>query len=219
MDSNGRLLLNLAGAVHDYGTEYGLTECESHDAMKPPYCVVTNGTGHFDPLGNPAWCSQTWCYIDRYNCNVDYTQTQWACLNGVCADLHYSYPACANDNIFNEYWNTIQPTNPPPSPSRPPYPPPPPPSPPPPPPPPPPQPPDFTAFPPPAPPEVREDDSVQVSDDPHLAFHHGGRADFRGENNTWCAARRPPPPSPSRAPALSRSVPLSARVCVLCPSL
>ena len=64
-------------------------------------CDTLNASGAFDPLRNPAFCSNTWCYVDPAQCNVNSTFTAY--LAGV-SDLAFSYEACMNQNLFTSFY-------------------------------------------------------------------------------------------------------------------
>ena len=54
---------SILGATYAYPLDYGLHNCSTHDALLPPSCAATNA-GAFDPLANPSWCSNSWCYVN-----------------------------------------------------------------------------------------------------------------------------------------------------------
>ena len=66
----GQPQATISGSVYSYPASYGLNACDSWDATLQPSCATLDGTGNFDPLANPDWCSTTWCYVDPANCNV-----------------------------------------------------------------------------------------------------------------------------------------------------
>jgi len=149
----GEISFLLAGNDYLYPPRYGLSVCKEHDFATPPFC---NSTGTdtegapVDPLANPRWCSQMWCYVDPNKCNVQSTRSDYFSP----ARISYSYAACGEANLLSEFYAVFQPRPPPPAPPpEPPMPPSPPPgSPPPPPPAPPPAPPPLPSMPPAPPP-------------------------------------------------------------------
>ena len=52
--------VSLSGTTYDYPADYGLSTCKAHDNSLAPYCD--------DPGSAPAWCADSWCYVDRSNC-------------------------------------------------------------------------------------------------------------------------------------------------------
>lgn len=76
--------LTITGSQYDYPANYGLNSCQAHDISPPlpPLC---------DQSAAPAWCSQSWCYVDKNNCNVPYASSSYA----PGFELIYSYSACS----------------------------------------------------------------------------------------------------------------------------
>ena len=67
----------ILGVTYQYPTDYGLYNCSTHDVLLPPSCATTKANGDFDPLNNPFWCAESWCYVDPDNCNVDYDESAY----------------------------------------------------------------------------------------------------------------------------------------------
>ena len=80
---------------HVYPSDYGIG-CEQHDLSLPPFC--NNST---DDQAKPEWCSQTFCYIDKDNCNLPFKY-----LSGYfpVSGLYYSYQTCGADGVFNVWF-------------------------------------------------------------------------------------------------------------------
>ena len=49
-----------------------------------------------DGLNLPAWCSDSWCYVDRATCNLPATSSSY--FPGT--ELYYSYSTCGSTNTF-----------------------------------------------------------------------------------------------------------------------
>ena len=91
-------------SAHAYPPTYGLNTRRPQDAGLPPFCNVVDGFNfNFDPLANPPWCSQSWCYVDADRCNVPVTPASY--LPG--ANISYSYAACSSINEFNEFFRAV----------------------------------------------------------------------------------------------------------------
>lgn len=82
--------------------DYGLSECKAHDIG---YSVCT------DPIDQPAWCTDEWCYIDVNNCVGDSTwevETDGP-VSGLLSGyfplslLRYSYGTCGTASYFAKY--------------------------------------------------------------------------------------------------------------------
>ena len=81
------------------------------DAGLPPQCdALLNGT--FAPLSNPPFCSDSWCYVDPANCNVNVSASVYL---SSATPLYFSYEACGARNRFNPHWLARQPRPPPPA--------------------------------------------------------------------------------------------------------
>ena len=99
----GEISFLLAGNDYLYPPRYGLSVCKEHDFATPPFC---NSTGTdtegapVDPLANPRWCSQMWCYVDPNKCNVQSTRSDYFSP----ARISYSYAACGEANLFSEFY-------------------------------------------------------------------------------------------------------------------
>ena len=63
---------------------YG-NDCAAHDSGQSPHCAGSAA---------PAWCTQSWCYVDRSNCNVAHAPTVFFPGTGV----DYSYATCGSDS-------------------------------------------------------------------------------------------------------------------------
>ena len=74
-------------------TGYGLSTCSAHDLGKPPYCY----------RGPPSWCADSWCYVDKDNC--DKPASKSVSFPG----LYYSYLTCGNANTFNAWFGEPEP--------------------------------------------------------------------------------------------------------------
>ena len=95
----------------------GLAGCRAYDSDPTPlqpYCGNAAGS----PLsGAPAWCNDTFCYVDPADCDLDTT------LSGVFPDsglmklpclfhakmlmlpgLHYSYETCGGESTFDSWF-------------------------------------------------------------------------------------------------------------------
>ena len=70
-----------------YPTSYGVDVCASHDLHMHPYCANSAGTAF--PVA-PAWCSNTWCFVDPNNCNMANDASSY--FPG--SDNRYSYATC-----------------------------------------------------------------------------------------------------------------------------
>jgi len=116
-ESDGTLAVTVSGTVYAYPGSYGLATCDTHDASNPPYCdTMTGPQGSFNPLANPGWCSESWCYVDPAQCNVVTSFSSY--LPGHV--IQYSYAACSARNAFSSFYNAIQPRRPPAAPPTPP---------------------------------------------------------------------------------------------------
>ena len=74
-------------------TGYGLSTCSAHDLGKPPYCY----------RGPPSWCADSWCYVDRSNCDKPASKSVFF------PGLYYSYLTCGNANTFNAWFGEPEP--------------------------------------------------------------------------------------------------------------
>ena len=74
-------------------TGYGLSTCSAHDSGKPPYCY----------RGPPSWCADSWCYVDRSNCDKPASKSVFF------PGLYYSYLTCGNANTFNAWFGEPEP--------------------------------------------------------------------------------------------------------------
>ena len=79
------LTVGILGESFSYPPTYGLG-CGAHDAGLQPYCA-TSVNNTFSPLENPRWCSNSWCYVNVSDCNVDFVEGDYQ----IGADLVYSY--------------------------------------------------------------------------------------------------------------------------------
>ena len=105
----------MLGVDYEYPSVYGLSQCDAFDAGLPPQCSTLDAGGSFDPLANPAFCSDSWCYVDVSNCNVASYVSVYITRPTPTTPIYYSYAACGQANRFNTYWTARQPEPPPPA--------------------------------------------------------------------------------------------------------
>ena len=117
---NGAVLATIFELQYEYPSNYGLVDCETFDVGRQPFCDSVSIGGAFDPLANPLWCSDMWCYVNASACNVSTYESSY-----FPGRLRYSYETCGTANEFSTYYALKQPRPPPPQPPpRPPAPPP-----------------------------------------------------------------------------------------------
>ena len=75
--------VTVLGVDYEYPSVYGLSQCDAFDAGLPPQCSTLDAGGSFDPLANPAFCSDSWCYVDVSNCNVASSVSVYSLLQNV----------------------------------------------------------------------------------------------------------------------------------------
>ena len=119
-DGSSSPVATIHGTSYIYPTDYGLVQCDAHDAGLQPLCGTSHADGSFDPLNNPAFCSASWCYVDPTDCNVARENSSY--FSGTNS-LWFSYAACESANQFNEYYLETMPRPPPMPPAKPPSPP------------------------------------------------------------------------------------------------
>ena len=87
--------VTIGGQVYySYPQTYGLSSCAAHDLNLEPFC----NTG--DPSDTPGWCDDSWCYVDKNNCDKPVTESHY--FTGV--DLYFSYFSCGNQNTFTSWF-------------------------------------------------------------------------------------------------------------------
>ena len=80
-----------------YPVSYGAT-CASHDSRLPSYCTpsVVRDDGSTTV---PAWCAESWCWIDPADCNMQYSDSVYFVGSG----LALSYATCGSANLFDAF--------------------------------------------------------------------------------------------------------------------
>eukprot|EP00964_Phaeocystis_antarctica_P035407 scaffold20207_cov68-Phaeocystis_antarctica.AAC.1 len=78
----------LVGETYTYPSDYGLT-CAAHDSATQPYCARS---------APPNWCADAWCYVDRTNCNLPFSNSVFF------SSLAYSYFTCGASNTFDAWF-------------------------------------------------------------------------------------------------------------------
>tara|TARA_B100000795_G_scaffold189338_1_gene144146 strand:- start:49 stop:690 length:642 start_codon:yes stop_codon:yes gene_type:complete len=78
----------LVGETYTYPSDYGLT-CAAHDSATQPYCARS---------APPSWCADAWCYVDRTNCNLPFSNSVFF------SSLAYSYFTCGASNTFDAWF-------------------------------------------------------------------------------------------------------------------
>ena len=91
----GGLRVNLAGREYSYLPGYGLSQCVQHDAGLQPYCNAANVSER------PAWCQDSWCYVDENDCSLPTTVSAYFETGG---RLRYSYTTCGATNSFTNWF-------------------------------------------------------------------------------------------------------------------
>ena len=90
-DANGDLTLievrpqGRGGPVYLYDGNYGNLGCKPHDQGLEPFC---------DSSFPPAWCFDSWCYVDPANCDKVHVRSKYF----GDAEIYYSYGACGSTN-------------------------------------------------------------------------------------------------------------------------
>ena len=93
--------LTLGGSCVAY--EYGSSACLQHDLIHDPICQ-----GDPSKAVVPAWCFQSWCYVDGNSCKKNseedifkssYFPPQY--------DIYYSYTTCNSTDYFTQSNNTL----------------------------------------------------------------------------------------------------------------
>jgi len=79
-----------------YPIDYGSRGCATYDATLPPDCMEDGTSAMAQNL--PAFCADPWCYVDKYNCNLEAHPSEY--FPG--ANLSYSYATCGTLNSFRE---------------------------------------------------------------------------------------------------------------------
>ena len=54
-------------AGFDYPSNYGVGSCTTHDEKMQPDCADAVGK---PKAGAPAWCRDSWCFVNASNCNI-----------------------------------------------------------------------------------------------------------------------------------------------------
>ena len=93
----GDLIANIVGKAYNYGPTYGLRACEAHDTGTQPYCH--DGVAG----GPPAWCQESWCYVDPTRCHANITIEASAYFSH--AGVFFTTEACGSgpDDFLNWY--------------------------------------------------------------------------------------------------------------------
>ena len=86
--------VTIGGQNYFYSTTYGLSSCATHDSGLPPVCNAATNV--------PAWCSNSWCYVDRNACSLPTTASSY--FPGTT--LYYSYTTCGSANTFTSWFST-----------------------------------------------------------------------------------------------------------------
>ena len=96
--SGGDFITEIKGIVHNYGSQYGLSGCAAHDLERPPLC---DSTMPWLRGAMPAWCSESWCYVDALNCTANPQPSAYV------QGMHYSYETCggSNDEVFSDWYS------------------------------------------------------------------------------------------------------------------
>ena len=91
----GDITAEIKGIMHNYGSQYGLTVCAAHDLERPPLCDRTMPWLRGDV---PAWCPESWCYVDPLNCTAHPHASVFV------PGAHYSYETCGDSSaVFSGY--------------------------------------------------------------------------------------------------------------------
>ena len=98
IDTSSGLSVSTSQGAHVYPAIYGLSGCAAHDRDLSPFC---------DGIQPPAWCFQTWCYVNATNpgCAVVTTSTSAYLSSHARGDeVGFSYDLCGASDSFTA-WN------------------------------------------------------------------------------------------------------------------
>ena len=82
----------IGGVSYSYPATYGLSTCSQHDTGLEPSCAGSTNV--------PAWCADTWCYVDKDACNVPVVASSY--FPG--STLYFSYGTCGSTNTFTVWF-------------------------------------------------------------------------------------------------------------------
>jgi len=89
----GALTVTLSSQTYVYDAGYGTGSCAKHDENRPPFCEA--GSTY-----RPAWCEDSWCYVDRMLCDTNVAQSSYF------SKLFYSYATCGASNTFQNWFES-----------------------------------------------------------------------------------------------------------------
>lgn len=80
---------------HQYPSSYGLASCAAHDNGLAPYCNTSVP---------PAWCYQSWCYVNASTCNLATSTTSYLNNYSRGDEVAFSYEACGAEDGFSAWF-------------------------------------------------------------------------------------------------------------------
>ena len=89
----GSLRPVISGRSYNYGETYGMGSCTAHDSGRAPFC---------DGANPPAWCADSWCYVDPDMCTTGLPPGQ----SQYFTNLFYSYSTCGTQNTFESWFGS-----------------------------------------------------------------------------------------------------------------
>eukprot|EP00929_Paragymnodinium_shiwhaense_P112605 TRINITY_DN8085_c0_g2_i1.p1 TRINITY_DN8085_c0_g2~~TRINITY_DN8085_c0_g2_i1.p1 ORF type:complete len:635 (+),score=90.21 TRINITY_DN8085_c0_g2_i1:69-1973(+) len=88
------------GLTHCYPLDYGGAGCKAYEDLLPPSCATTAGVKLSD---RPAWCDDSWCWVDANNCDADFVDDVLPSVMFPQSGLTYSYGTCGNSQQFAKW--------------------------------------------------------------------------------------------------------------------
>ena len=90
LDADGKITVKINGTEHKYPSSYG-SECAKHDEGMTPDC---------DKDDPPAWCSDSWCFVDQVPCKDKAGNDLGAKPSAYGLDQVYSYAFCGSADNY-----------------------------------------------------------------------------------------------------------------------
>jgi len=107
-DGSAGMFFERGGIVACYSSSYGSSVCHTHDLLHDPLCKNNSGTNHTAAQPPPAYCHQSFCYVDASKCKLAqelfYKSSFQSPTTKNKLDLYYSYTTC---NSTEEPWQNF----------------------------------------------------------------------------------------------------------------
>ena len=119
---SGSVDMRIDGSVYDFGRDYGLITCDSHDANTGPSCshrgthgsdsCALDGDVNVEELLSHLWCFDQWCYVNGSECSQGSSPSgaggyELVGLTDPAGDLHYSYSACGLSCDYHSHASNV----------------------------------------------------------------------------------------------------------------